>query len=58
LPDISGSSAACSKRTLAARFAQMAISHKSKNAPAGLQVPTAFLSTDPLGFLECAYVRA
>jgi hypothetical protein len=34
-----GSSAASSRRPLAARFAQMAISHKSKNAPGGITSP-------------------
>jgi hypothetical protein len=37
--DIAGSSAASSRRPLAARFAQMAISHKSKNGPGGITSP-------------------
>jgi hypothetical protein len=37
--DIAGSSDASSRRPLAARFAQMAISHKSKNAPGEITSP-------------------
>ncbi len=44
--DFSGDSAASSRRPLAARFAQMAIPRKSKNAPTVLQIPTAFIRTE------------
>jgi hypothetical protein len=46
--DIAGSSAASSRRPLAARFAQMEISHKSKNGPGGITSPYGVIRTNPM----------
>jgi hypothetical protein len=51
--DIADGSTSNKRRPQAARFTQMTIPHKAKNAPTGLQVPGALIVTWPVGGVCC-----